>query len=132
MVKIRLTRIGAKKDPHYRLIAIPVRSKRDTKALEIFGYYNPKSKEFKYDKDKLDYWRKNGAQITETVIRLLGEKPQKDYSKNKRILEKKKAKETETKDIKEKAEKKEVEKEKKATDIKPETENKIETPKKEN
>lgn len=88
MVKIRLTRVGSRSNPHYRLIAISVRSKRDTKALEVLGYYNPKTKEVRLEKDRIIEWRRKGAQLTETVARLLKEKPKRDYSKNKKIQEK--------------------------------------------
>ena len=88
MLKIRLTRVGSKNNPHYRLILVPARTKRNTKALEILGFYNPKTKEMKFDKEKIKQWREKGAQLSETVQRLLGEKPKRDYSQNKRVLEK--------------------------------------------
>jgi small subunit ribosomal protein S16 len=89
MVKIRLTRVGSKKNPHYRLIVVPARTKRNTKALEIIGSYDPKNKKFDYKKDRITYWRSKGAQLTDTVERLLGEKPKRDYTKFKRVIEKK-------------------------------------------
>lgn len=88
MLKIRLTRVGSKNNPHYRLIVVPARTKRNTKALEILGFFNPKTKEMKFNKEKINEWRKKGAQLSETVERLLGEKPKRDYSKNKKVLEK--------------------------------------------
>jgi len=88
MVKLRLMRTGSKKNPHYRLIAVPSRTKRETKALESLGYYNPKTKEVKFNKERIAYWREKGAQPTETVLRLLNEK--KDYSKSKKAPKKKK------------------------------------------
>ncbi|KKP69968.1 30S ribosomal protein S16 [candidate division CPR3 bacterium GWF2_35_18] len=88
MLKIRLTRVGSKNNPHYRLILVPARTKRNTKALEILGFFNPKTKEMKFDNEKIKQWREKGAQLSETVQRLLGEKPKRDYSKNKRVLEK--------------------------------------------
>jgi len=91
MVKIRLMRVGSKNNPHYRLIAVPARTKRDTKALEILGHYNPKTKEVVFKKDRIAYWRDKGAQLTDTVERLMGEKPKRDYSKNKRVLLKQQA-----------------------------------------
>lgn len=109
MVKIRLTKVGSKKNAHYRLIAVPARTKRETKALEILGFYNPTTKEVNFKKDRIDYWRSKGAQPTDTVLRLLGEKVERDYSKDKRVLEKK------AREAKEEKAKKETEAEKEAT-----------------
>jgi len=73
MVKIRLTRTGKKHAPHYRLIAIQARTKRDGEALEYLGYYNPRTtpSTVKLKQDRIKYWINNGAQPTDTVKRLL-------------------------------------------------------------
>jgi len=71
VVKIRLKRVGAKKAPHYRIVAVDSRTRRDGKPIEEVGYYNPCSKELKLDKEAVDKWIKNGAQVSDTVAGLL-------------------------------------------------------------
>jgi len=73
MVKIRLTRTGKKKQAHYRVIVIQDRDKRDGKAIEYLGYYNPRTKPstFEVDKERVKYWLSVGAQPTDTVARFL-------------------------------------------------------------
>jgi small subunit ribosomal protein S16 len=72
MVKIRLTRTGAKNNPHYRVVVANARSKRDGKAIEIIGWYNPQQNppEIKINKERYAYWLSCGAQPSETVLRL--------------------------------------------------------------
>ncbi len=72
-VKIRLRRMGMKKNPFYRVIVADSRSPRDGKFIEEIGTYNPLTDpaEFKVDADKAKTWIKNGAQPTETVKVLL-------------------------------------------------------------
>ena len=72
-VKIRLRRMGMKKNPIYRVIVADSRSPRDGKFIEEIGSYNPlvNPAEFKVDADKIKTWIKNGAQPTETVKSLL-------------------------------------------------------------
>ena len=67
MLKLRLKRMGKKNSPHYRIVVMPARSKRDGKAVEYIGHYNPKSKELKLDVDRAKYWLSVGAQPTDTV-----------------------------------------------------------------
>ena len=71
MVKVRLQRGGRKGRPFYRIIAADSRRARDGKALEFLGFYNPLSKELKFDREKLNNWISKGAQLTETVKRLV-------------------------------------------------------------
>ncbi len=73
MVKIRLTRIGAKKRPFYRVIVADSKSRRDGPFIEIIGTYNPLTdpSEIKVDLERAKYWLGNGAQATSTVMRLL-------------------------------------------------------------
>ncbi len=71
MVKIRLKRIGAKKTPHYRVVVTDQRNRRDGMPIEELGYYNPRSKELKLDKEAVERWIKNGAQPSETVQSLI-------------------------------------------------------------
>ena len=72
-VKMRLTRLGAKKAPFYRVIIADSRSPRDGKFIEEIGYYNPLTNpaEVMIDAEKAKTWLKNGAQPTETVKALL-------------------------------------------------------------
>ncbi len=72
-VKIRLTRIGAHKNPFYRIVVADSRYPRDGRFIEEIGYYNPMKEpaEFVVDGDKVKTWIGNGAQPTETVKALL-------------------------------------------------------------
>ena len=72
-VKIRLKRIGAKKNPFYRVVVADSRSPRDGKFIEEFGTYDPMAEPavVKIDAEKASAWIKNGAQPTETVKSLL-------------------------------------------------------------
>ncbi len=72
-VKMRLTRMGAKKAPFYRVIVADSRSPRDGRFIEEIGYYNPLTNpaEVKIDAEKAKKWIANGAQPTETVKSLL-------------------------------------------------------------
>lgn len=72
-VKIRLRRMGMKKNPFYRVVVADSRSPRDGKFIEEIGTYNPLTNpaEFKVDVEKAKTWIKNGAQPTETVKSLL-------------------------------------------------------------
>jgi len=71
MVKIRLKRLGAKRNPVYRIIVIDSKEKREGKAINELGFYNPKKKELKFNKEKALEWIKNGAQPSETVKYLI-------------------------------------------------------------
>lgn len=77
MLRIRLTRMGAKKSPFYRVIIKEKRSKRDGKYLENLGTYNPMvdPPEVNLNHDRIDYWISKGAQPTETVASLLKHNP---------------------------------------------------------
>ncbi|GAB6887859.1 30S ribosomal protein S16 [Desulfothermus okinawensis JCM 13304] len=72
-VKIRLTRLGSKKRPFYRVVAIDSLRKREGRALDYLGYYNPMvdPAEIKIDLEKVKFWFSKGAQPTETVKSLL-------------------------------------------------------------
>ncbi len=72
-VKLRLTRLGAKKNPFYRVVAADSRYPRDGRFIEVIGTYNPMTEpaEIKIDAEKAKNWIKNGAQPTETVRALL-------------------------------------------------------------
>jgi len=72
-VKLRLTRVGSKKNPIYRVVAADSRSPRDGKFIEIIGHYNPQSEPslIELDEAKVKDWLGKGAQPTEAVARLI-------------------------------------------------------------
>ena len=72
-VKIRLTRLGRKKLPYYRIIVADVEAKRDGKFLDIVGSYDPLKDpaEITFDSEKLQSWLDKGAQPTTTVKSLM-------------------------------------------------------------
>jgi small subunit ribosomal protein S16 len=71
-VRIRLTRVGATKQPTYRVVVADSRSARDSRAIETIGHYNPRTEpvEVNIDADKAKAWLSKGAQPSETVARL--------------------------------------------------------------
>ena len=73
MVKIRLTRMGKKKQPFYRVVVVDGRDRRDGAPIEEIGYYNPMTTpaDVKLDTDKAKKWISNGAQPTDTVRDIL-------------------------------------------------------------
>jgi len=73
MVKIRLTRAGAKKRPFYRIIAIDEREKRDGRPLEFLGTYDPKTEPERVSirSEAIDAWVGKGAQLSPMVKSLL-------------------------------------------------------------
>ena len=74
---IRLARFGAKKKPSYRLVVIDKVRARNSRSVEVVGFYNPVSQPPVVDlkHDRIDYWVKNGAQPSETVGRLIKNNP---------------------------------------------------------
>jgi small subunit ribosomal protein S16 len=68
-VKIRMMRTGAKNEPSFRCVAIDGRSPRDGRFLENLGWYDPKRTGINYQLklDRIDYWVKQGAQVSVTV-----------------------------------------------------------------
>jgi small subunit ribosomal protein S16 len=72
-VKIRLTRVGSKKNPIYRVVVADSRSPRDGRFIEIVGRYNPRTEPstIELDQAKIDDWLSKGAQPTESVRRLI-------------------------------------------------------------
>lgn len=73
MVKIRLRRMGAKKNPFYRVVVADSRAPRDGRCIEELGYYDPlaEGQQIKVDLERAKYWIDNGAQPTDTVRGLL-------------------------------------------------------------
>lgn len=72
-VRIRLTRIGAKKKPFYRLVAANSEAPRDGKFLEILGSYDPMKDpaQITLHKEKVDYWLKKGARVSGSARAIL-------------------------------------------------------------
>jgi small subunit ribosomal protein S16 len=71
-VRIRLTRVGATKQPTYRVVVADGRSARDSRAIETIGHYNPRTEpiELNIDADKAKAWLAKGALPSDTVARL--------------------------------------------------------------
>jgi small subunit ribosomal protein S16 len=71
-VRIRLTRVGAKKQPAYRIVVTDARGGRDGRAIETIGHYNPRVDpvEVNVDADRATAWLAKGAQPSDTVVRL--------------------------------------------------------------
>jgi len=72
-VRIRLTRVGATKQPSYRVVVADGRSARDGRSIETLGHYNPRTEpiDFVVDADKVKAWLAKGAQPSDTVLRLI-------------------------------------------------------------
>ncbi|HZC31887.1 MAG TPA: 30S ribosomal protein S16 [Candidatus Bathyarchaeia archaeon] len=72
-VRIRLTRVGATKQPTYRVVVADSRSARDSRAIETIGHYNPRTDpiEVSIDADRAKAWIAKGATPSDTVVRLL-------------------------------------------------------------
>ena len=73
MLSIRLARTGARKQPHYRVVVIDKERARNGRFVEIVGTYNPRSNPAHIDlkRDRIDYWRGKGAELSDRVERLL-------------------------------------------------------------
>ncbi|MGM0609830.1 MAG: 30S ribosomal protein S16 [Thermodesulfobacteriota bacterium] len=72
-MKLRLTRMGSKKKPFYRIVALDSKKKRDGRVLEYLGHYNPMTEpaQVKVDVEKAQAWLDRGAQPSDTVRSLL-------------------------------------------------------------
>ena len=72
-MKLRLTRIGSKKRPFYRIVAMDSATRRDGRALDYIGHYNPmvEPAEIVVNAEKVAHWIERGAQPTDTVAALL-------------------------------------------------------------
>lgn len=95
-VKIRLMRIGAKKRPFYRIVAVDEKRKRVGAYLENLGTYNPltEPKEIILKQDRIDEWIKKGAQLSDGFLRITKQAPQKPPRKPKKAKEVKEVSET--------------------------------------
>jgi small subunit ribosomal protein S16 len=74
---IRLARFGAKKKPTYRVVVMDKERARNSRSVEVVGFYNPIAKPHvvTLKHDRIEYWMKNGAQPSDTVQRLLKNNP---------------------------------------------------------
>lgn len=72
MVRIRLSRVGSKRQPSYRVVAMEREAPRDSKALEILGFYNPRTKPetISLKEDRIFEWMKNGAQPSDSAAQV--------------------------------------------------------------
>ena len=73
MLMIRLARVGARKQPHYRVVVIEKDRARNGRSVEVVGTYNPRTNPASVElkRDRIDYWTAKGAQLSETVGKLL-------------------------------------------------------------
>jgi small subunit ribosomal protein S16 len=71
MLKLRLKRTGKKRSPSYRLVVMENTARRDGRPVEELGYYNPMTKNYKFESEKIKQWLDYGVQPTETVRNLL-------------------------------------------------------------
>jgi small subunit ribosomal protein S16 len=77
MLMIRLARFGAKKKPFYRVVVIEKERARNGRSLEVVGHYNPLVHPplLKLEYERVEYWTKAGAQLSDTVKRLVDANP---------------------------------------------------------
>ena len=77
MLMIRLARFGAKKKPFYRVVVIEKERARNGRSLEVVGHYNPLTNPAAVvlKHDRVEYWTKHGAQMSDTVKRLVEKNP---------------------------------------------------------
>jgi len=71
MLKLRLKRIGRKRSPAYRIVVMENTFRRDGRSIDEVGYYNPISKESRFEIEKIQKWLSHGAKPTEVVLSLL-------------------------------------------------------------
>ncbi len=73
VLMIRLARVGARKQPHYRVVVIEKDRARNGRSIEVVGTYNPRTNPASVDlkRERIDYWTGKGAQLSETVGKLL-------------------------------------------------------------
>ncbi len=74
MLMIRLARVGARKQPYYRIVVIEKERARDGRSVEVVGTYNPRTDppSVELKRERVDYWVSKGARVSDTVARLLG------------------------------------------------------------
>ena len=73
MLMIRLARVGARKQPHYRIVVIEKERARNGRSVEVVGTYNPRTTPMSVvlKRDRIDHWVTKGAKMSQTVARLV-------------------------------------------------------------
>jgi len=73
VLMIRLARVGARKQPHYRIVVIEKERARNGRSVEVVGTYNPRTNPASVllKRDRIDHWVGKGAKMSETVARLV-------------------------------------------------------------
>lgn len=74
MTVVRLTRMGRKKKPFYRIVVTDSRKRRDGGSIETIGYYNPleENRVVNFDEERLNYWISVGAKMSDRVKKITG------------------------------------------------------------
>jgi small subunit ribosomal protein S16 len=77
VLMIRLARVGARKQPHYRIVVIEKDRARNGRSVEVVGTYNPRTNpaSVSLKRDRIAYWTGTGAQLSETVAKILAKNP---------------------------------------------------------
>jgi small subunit ribosomal protein S16 len=77
VLMIRLARVGARKQPHYRIVVIEKDRARDGRSIEVVGTYNPRTNPASVElkRDRIDYWTSKGAQLSDRVEKLVAKAP---------------------------------------------------------
>lgn len=77
MLMIRLARVGARKQPHYRVVVIEKDRARNGRSVEVVGTYNPRTSpaSVALKRDRVDYWVSKGAQMSDRVAKLFAALP---------------------------------------------------------
>jgi len=77
VLMIRLARVGARKQPHYRIVVIEKARARNGRPVEVVGTYNPRTNppSVELKRERVDHWVSKGAQVSDTVTRILGKQP---------------------------------------------------------
>jgi small subunit ribosomal protein S16 len=77
VLMIRLARFGARKQPYYRVVVIEKGRARNGRSIEVVGTYNPRTEPSTVDlkRERIEYWRSKGAQLSSTVLRLVEKAP---------------------------------------------------------
>jgi small subunit ribosomal protein S16 len=77
VLMIRLARVGARKQPHYRIVVIEKDRARNGRSIEVVGTYNPRTNPANVElkRDRIDYWTSKGAQLSDRVEKLVAATP---------------------------------------------------------
>jgi small subunit ribosomal protein S16 len=78
VLMIRLARVGARKQPYYRVVVIEKDRARNGRSIEVVGTYNPRTTPASVElkRDRIDYWTGKGAQLSERVAKLVAKQPE--------------------------------------------------------